>query len=225
MGEEVNLTFSHGSANWTTTGGRLSATSGSTVVFTAPDRAASITVTATATSVRCNPTITFTVIEPSGISQQQTAGTKVKHTKNKPDSGMKMDIYMLPDNVCFYNVESIELDANANDNGTYTGISDKSHHPSTDPTTNSMTVVAGLGTKAGAVDQAYSGYPAGRPPFTPGTRTWSIPTNFRVGSGAWKLITNVTQQHTLAGDGTSLTTTKAGGSSPTVQVSDSTSGY
>jgi len=223
VGEEVNLTFSGGTATWTTTGGRLSSDSGATVRFTAPDRAASITITATGST--CTATIPFNVVEPSDVAQRQTPGTNVKHTVNKPSTGMKMDIYLLPDDVCFYNVETIEEEATANDTGVYALIDDKAHHPDTTPSTNSMTVVAGLGTKCNGQDKAYSGYPLGTPPFAPGSRIWVIPTNFRVGGGAWKLIKPVTQQHTLASDGTTLTMSKAGGPSPAIQVSDSTSSY
>jgi hypothetical protein len=223
VGEEVNLTFSHGSATWTTTGGRLSPTSGSAVMFTAPDSAATITITATASIGKAN--IKFDVVQISDIVQKQTPGTHVKHKRNKPNSGMKMDIYFLPDDVCFYNVETIEEEAQATDTGTYAKIDDKAHNPDSTPSTNSMTVEAGLGTKCNDRDKAYSGFPKGSPPFAPGSRTWSIPTNYRVGSGDWKLIKNVTQQHTLAADGTTLTTSKSGGTSPPIQVRDPTSDY
>jgi hypothetical protein len=152
-------------------------------------------------------------------------GTGVKHRHNKPDSGIKMDIYILPDDVSFYNIETIEDEVNAVDTGVYASMTDKGHHPTTVPTTNSTTVVPGLGTKANDTDTAYSGYPAGLPPFAPGSRIWDIPTKFCAAGGAWKEFKTVRQQHTLAADGTTLTTTKAGGSSPPVQVSDPTSTY
>jgi len=227
VGEEVTLTFSGGLATWNATAGKLSVQAPNTadhVIWTAPDRAAS-PVTITATGAGCTATVSFNVVEPSGVRQQRNPGTGIKHTVNKPDSGMKSTSYYLPDDVCFYNIETLEDEVNAVDTGVYALMTDKGHHPSTTPSTCSMTVVAGLGTKENATDTVYSGYPAASPPYAPGSRTFNIPTKFCVAGGAWKQIELVVQQHVLANDGASLTSSKAGASTPTIKVADPTSNF
>jgi hypothetical protein len=223
VGEEVAVSFSQGSARWTTTGGTLAPAEGNTVIFTAPDRTSSVTITATGR--RCTATLTFTVIEPCAVFQRRVPGTGVRHTHNKPNIGMMMNVYLPPDTVNFYNVETIEEEVDAIDTGCYAAISTRTHSPSTTPDTCTQNVVSGLGTRVNARDEAYSGYPAGSPPFTPGCRLWNIPVKFRVGSGAWRHFTVVAQIHVLGSDGTTLTCSKGGGTAGPIQVSDETSSY
>lgn len=225
VGEAVILTFSDGNASWSTSGGTLSPPSGNvnSVTWTAPNGAAqSITITAQGTD--CSATISFQVVQPTSRKQIQQPPTNVIHTHNEPDSGMYMEIFLVPDDVCFYNVEIIEEECNATDTGVYALMTDKGHHPSTIPTQGTMTVASGLGTLLAGIDKIYSGYPGTPPPFAPGSRTWKIPFNFRViGTTAWTFVQNTTQLHTLAADGQTLQCSKAGGSSPQFKVSDPTS--
>jgi hypothetical protein len=87
----------------------------------------------------------------------------------------------------------------------------------------SNTVVAGLGTQdLPPPDCAYSGHCGGSPPFTPGSITLTIPYEYRVGGGAFHRITTVSQVHTLAADGSTLTTTKAGASGTTTVATATT---
>src|SRR5206468_1322184 len=80
----------------------------------------------------------------------------------------------------------------------------------------SNTVVAGFGTQdQPPPDCAYSGDCGGSPPFTPGSVTLSIPYEYSVDGGGFHFIVNVPQVHTLAADGSTLTTTKAGASGTT----------
>lgn len=222
VGEEVKLTFSLGKADWTASKGKLSPKKGAGVTFTAPDRAASVTIKAVGSG--CTAAITFTVVEPSSVNMRRRPGTGVKHTNNRPDSGMQTEIYIFPDNVCFYNMEFLEDEINAVDTGVYALMTDKGHHPNTNFLGCSMTVVSGLGTKANAFDTCYSGYPAAAPPYAPGSRVFNIPWKFRVGSGTAKKFAAARQQHTLAADGTTLSTSKAGASAA-CRVNDPTSGF
>ncbi len=223
VGEEVGVTFSRRTARWTTTGGTISPTEGNTVLFTAPDRAGVVTITAEGRG--CTSTITFTVIEPSAVLQRRAPGTGIKHTHNKPDIGMMMRVYLAPDCVNFQHVETIEEEVDAVDTGCYAQIRTRTHSPSTSPDTCTSHVEPGLGTRVYARDEIYSGRPSGSPPFAPGSRIWNIPVKFRVRGGAWRQFTTLTQVHTLAADGTTLTCSKGGGTSPAIQVSDPTSDY
>jgi hypothetical protein len=224
VGEEVTLTFSLGNASWTTSGGKLSSTSGPSVTFAAPDRAASVTVTASGSSCTC--AITFDVVEPSEARRQQKPGTGIEHTKNRPDIGIATDLYLFPDDVCFYNVEYKEKDVIAVTSGVYDQrpLKGMGHHPSRNFWTFSMTVVSGLGTKVNSPgDQAYSGDPMTPAPFAPGSISFDIPYVFRVAGGAEKQFATVRQIHTLANDGT-LTVSKAGATA-TLQVSSDSSSF
>lgn len=219
VGEEVELTFSQGSARWRTTGGRLSARRGASVRFTAPDRAASATVTAV--GANCTATITFTIVEPSGVRMLRSPGTGVRHRQNRPDSGMRTDIYLLPDTVCFYNIEYSEVDCPAVCTGVYTPFNGVGHDASPAVLSLGMIVVPGLGTQANATDGIYSGDPGTAAPFAPGNITFDIPYRFRVGRGRWKQFATVRQQSSLAANRSTLMSVKAG-ASVTCRVSDPT---
>src|SRR5713101_5209824 len=181
VGEEVHLTFSLGSAAWTAPGASLSSNSGSTVTLTAPERAASITVSATGSG--CTAHLTFQVVEPSGARRKQKPGTNLKHKLNRPSIGIKTDLYVLPDDVCFYNIEYRELDVTAVTSGVYDGppLKGSGHHPNPGFLTFSMTVEPGYGTKVNSGgDQAFSGDTGTPPPFAPGSISFDIPYVFRV---------------------------------------------
>jgi hypothetical protein len=145
VGEQVDLTVSGGSATWSLSGGgKLSATSGASVRFTAGDRAASATITATAPSSTC--TITFTIVEPSGGSMTRYPGTGIKHSINRPDVGIQTAIYFLPDDVCFYRLQYHEVDVPCVCTGVYTPFNGVGHDPHPATLSLSQDVVAGLGT-------------------------------------------------------------------------------
>lgn len=222
VGEEVTLKFSLGNASWSTIAGRLSSLSGASVVFTAPDRAASVTVTATGSG--CTATITFTVVEPSSVRMRRYPGTGVKHTVHRPDVGIRTEIYLLPDDVCFYNVSYHEVDVHAVCSGVYSPFTGLGHDPHPATLGMSMTVIAGLGTKANAMDSVYSGDPGTLPPFPPGSEVYDIPYEFKVGAGPWKQFATVRHDCSLATDGVTLTVTKAGATG-TVRVGDSSSSF
>src|SRR3954452_14951759 len=104
VGEPVRLTFSLGSANWTLTGtgtglGKLSTRSGAIVTYTAPDRATSVSITATGSG--CTASITLETIEPSGMRMERSPHTKGNHKKYKTSVGFIADVYILPADVSF----------------------------------------------------------------------------------------------------------------------------
>jgi len=213
VGEEVTLTFSAGSANWTITGGKLSATIGTKVTFTAPDRAVSITITATGSA--CSASITFTIIEPSGVSMKRVSGTNVLHTQGTPSVGIKTDIYILPSTVSFENIDISEDDAIGIVTGYFIGTSlDGIHHAGHGAGTwvPVGTVTAGNGSKVDGHDDAHVILNASfGTPYSAGTFDWAIPWKFRVGSGTAKKFTTVHQRFTIDSNG-AMTVSKAGAS-------------
>jgi hypothetical protein len=77
------------------------------------------------------------------------------------------------------------------------------------------TVVAGMGTQSALGDCACSGDCNTAPPFVAGSISFSIPYEYRVGTGAFRAITNVPQLHSLAADLSTLTSSKAGANGST----------
>jgi hypothetical protein len=222
VGEEVAVTFSLGSATWTKSGGgTLSATSGATVTYTAPDTGGSVTLTATGSG--CTASITFTFVAPSAVNMRIYPGTGTLHTQNRPDIGMKTAIYFGPDDVSFYNIQYHEVDIACVANGVYAPFNGLGHdaHPAT--LSASTDVVSGSGTRMNARDTVFSGDPATAAPFAAGTETYDIPYEYKVGGGSFHRFATVRQQAALAADGT-LTATK-GGASATKRVSDASSSY
>jgi outer membrane protein OmpA-like peptidoglycan-associated protein len=219
VGEEVNLTHSAGSATWATIGplgrvrGLLSADTGSSVVLTAPDTKQLITVTA-GTAM-----IVFTVIAPSGVLRDRFPATGIKHKQDRPDSGIQTQSFLLPDTVNFYNVQYHEVDVPAVANGVYVRFNGVGHdpHPATISVVN--TVVPRKGTGPNGRDSAYSGDPGTPAPFAPGSITFSIPYEYKVGSGAFHRFATVNHVNTLAADASTLTTDKAGAHGDTTVAS------
>jgi hypothetical protein len=221
VGEEVELTVSGGSATWSVSaGGRLSGTSGASVTFTAGDRAASATITAQTPTSTC--AITFTIVEPSGVSMTRYPGTGIKHTINRPNVGIQTAIYFLPDDVCFYRLEYHEVDVPCACTGVYTPFNGVGHDPHPATLSLSQDVVAGHGTKCNAMDSVYSGDPGTPPPFAPGTELFPIPYEYRVIGGGWHRFATVNQLCALAG--TNLTASKGGANGATT-VAAATSAY
>ncbi len=231
VGEEVNLTHSPGSATWSTTEGAapLSATGGTKILFTAPDTAPAtakrIIVTAGAA------TIALDVVAPTSVAQEREPGTGVKHTKDQPNSGIGSKTFLGPDTVNFNKVRWRELDvAGVATPGVYSCNPFSAGHcgaggggaPCADNAL-SDTVVAGKGTQdLPPPDCAYSGFCGTAPPFAPGSVTLSIPYEYKVGAGAFHRFFVVTQQHTLAADASTLTTSKAGASGTTTVATATT---
>ena len=212
VGENVTLTHSSScSVTWATTAGTIFPV-GNTAVLTAPDTAQSITVTAGGASK------TFNVIAPTSVAMDIAPGSGVKHTKNNPDSGILARVFLGPDTVNFTNVSYRELDVAGVPSpgaGAYSCNPFSSGHcvgavgGACPPILMTNTVVATKGTKADDMDCAYSGHCKRTPPFTPGSITLTIPYEYRVGTGSFHSITNVTQVHTLAKDASTLTTDKS----------------
>lgn len=221
VGEQVTLTHSSGDPTtaWASTAaGTLSAPVGASTTFTAPDTAQTVTVTAGGASIR------FTVLAPTGVFMERVIGSAVKHNKDFPDSGLLLDVFLLPDNVNFRNVRYRELDVTGitfPPGGAYSCNPASGGHctpaglaPCGDKEVLDL-VVAGKGSKSRLGDCAYSGHCGGAPPFAPGMLFLMIPYEYRVGPGPFRLFSVVLQMHTLAADATTLTTNKSNASGST----------
>ena len=221
VGEEVTLTYSCGSATWSKSGGgTLSSTSGASVTFTAPDRAGSVTITATGSG--CTKSITLTIVEPSGLVMRRASGSGVRHTTGRPEAGFRATPHFQPADVSFYNIETREQDVAAVASGAYSVWSGIGHSPNSS-FISSGTAVAGVGTPMNGVDNIYSGDPGGSPPFAPGVLTFNIPWEFRVGAGTPKVFATVQHRQSInaAGD----VTISKGGVSVTARRGDPTTSW
>ena len=221
VGEKVDLTHAPGSATWTTTGGKLNATTGVKVRLTAPDTAQTITVTAGAAS------IDFKVIAPNDV-HMDLSNKNVKHQKFHADSGIATQPFLLPDNVNFSNVSYHELNTGAvvTTPGAYSCLSGRGHCrtksggvcPELFMTDN---VVAGKGTEAVSFDCIYSGDCQQSAPFTPGSITFAIPWEYQVGSLGFHKFATVDQLSELAADGVTLRSKKIKAEGSTTVDADS----
>lgn len=195
VAEKVTLTVSPaGSYNWSVSGGgTLSSTSGSSVVFTAGDRASTSVVTAA--NGPCSCTITFTVVEPSDAYQVQFDGTLHEAT-GTTSGGFMGTTYLEPKDVSFENIEINEGTCPA----TATGIRAPSNG-NIHPEWSSWATVGGGSDATGSVVQG----PNHDPScvyfdfiFTNvgslrgvGTFEWRIPWRFRVNGGSDKAFTTL----------------------------------
>lgn len=211
VGEDVILTHSPGNAIWRTTAGTLLPRTGVNVIFTAPDTAQTVTVTAGRAS------IAFDVIAPDDVHMDPFAGTGVKHTQNAADSGIETVPFLLPDTVNFLNVTYRELNTGATvtNPGPYSCFRNFGHcrtraGGACPPLAMTDTVVAGKGTQAFLNDCVYSGDCQQAPPFVAGAITFNIPYEYRVGRGRFRRFRVVTQVSALDADLTTLTSDKAG---------------
>lgn len=222
VGEEVTLTVSPAPANWTVSGaGTVSPSSGATVTFRAGDRAGSATVTATGSGRTCS--ITFTVIEPSGL--RMVRNSNVRHTQGQPNCGFLATPYVLPDTVSFHNTEIRELNSQFTGQGYFLPFNGATHQPSSQTASAWFTVAecqTGQGSPAGCNDEVYSGYTGAA--VTAGLLTAPCTWEFRVGSGASKAISPALE-HRSAVTATGDCTTSKGGASETTHLNDPTSGY
>ena len=197
VGEEVDLTVSPDPATWTIISGRgtLTPSAGSVakVTFAASDAAGSVTIKATAPSG--DATITLTVVEPSSWSMERKPGSSLRHTAGRPDCGWKGIMYVHPDDVNFYNIETREKDSqyagtgsSAGANGTYHG-----NYPPPDGASDWFPITRhapGAGSTDDVPDTIYSGddptATGNAPPFNAGSGHFPITMQWRVGTGAPK---------------------------------------
>ncbi len=227
VGEEVLLTYSGGSTTWSTTGGTLDSTTGPQVKLTAPDDARAVIV------VGGTATITFGVVAPSGVHMDRLSG--VRHERNHADFGIFTLHFILPDTVNFSNVIFQEVDVGAvvSTPGAFDCFAGNDHcgkggSGGCGDLLLTDTVVSGKGTQAlpiagGGTDCVYSGDCQKTPPFVPGTLSFTIPYEYKVGpGGTYRRFSSAFHLSGLASDGVTLIAEKAGVKAA-IKVSDGTS--
>jgi hypothetical protein len=222
VGEEVTLTVDPAPATWSVSGaGTVSPSSGASVTFRAGERAGSATVTAEGAGCCCS--ITFTVVEPSGIMMSRTS--LVRHRKGKPDCGFLARPYVLPNSVSFQNIEVREKNSKATATGYFLLFNGTRHQPEPQNESDWFTAqecCEGLGSPADCHDEIYSGYP-GVPTPSVGLMTFPITWEFRVAGGGEKAMPDFEQRHAVTSAG--VCTTSKGGASETTNLNDEDSGY
>lgn len=194
VGEEVGLTYSKGSAAWSITSGtgRISPSSGAQTTFTASDTAGDVAITATGGG--CTATITFTVVIPSGWTMNRQPSTNLQHTQGRPDCGWKGIMYVHPNDVNFYNIETREKDSLCVGLNSYISFNNLWHgnYPQPDRVSSWFPIVSHSdtdGSTDNAPDRIYSGDP-GAPatgnstPFTAGSHHFPITMQWRIGTGS-----------------------------------------
>jgi hypothetical protein len=206
VGEEVTFTGSQ-AGTWKASAGKpATAPSGPKLVWTAPDRAATVTIELTVDKAKATKTIT--VLEPTGIF-----GTKIGADFTFPagtqGAGMKLTFNYTPMNVSFGNVFAREVSGEASNITGYfkSQTAAELHHDSGDTFTR-----IGADNKDTAPDTAsFSGEPK---PWKDGGWDWVIPNKFKTvtEAGDGKQFTTVTQSFKLEGPPNAgrSTVTKAG---------------
>lgn len=207
VAEEISIDSTE-TATWTVSGGgTVAPASGPSTLFTAPDTAGAVTVTATyAGGGHCD--ITYTVLAPTGVTM--TKVSEVAYPAGAQGAGMFTDVFFTPNNVSFYNLEILEIPGPAsNVTGYFTNYTANQlrHTPST------TWFGIGLDNKLTQQDQAAFAVSL-PPPWYPGGWDWIIPWNYRrVGSGgAGYLISNVTQSFRITSTNGTSSVSKAGAS-------------
>jgi hypothetical protein len=176
VGEEVSLSLkpSAGAVDWEVTASKdatISPQNGATTTLTAEDTAATVTVKATK-SGRVLAQSQFTIVEPQ--SESAIPPTSIDtFPAGTQGVGMHLEITVAPTDVCFDNVEMIELPGPAsNITGYYTQFpaSSLAHAPNPSWVT--------LSSDNKWLDHAaQSGYPS---PWSKGAFDWDIPMRWRV---------------------------------------------
>lgn len=132
-------------------------------------------------------------------------GTRKKHRRGRPSSGMIAERWITPVDVSFLAVQVREREVNAVGTGCYEQHlreNNVGHHP--EAAWRRITSVESQGSKVDGYDQiAFEGSRCD------GTATYSIPWEFRVGGGAAKVFATVDQVGTFTRAGR-VSITKAG---------------
>jgi hypothetical protein len=189
-GEEVDLTYSLGQADWAAVGaaGTLNAVAGPMVTFTAGDTAGSVTITATGGG--CTATLTLTVVLPASFTMKRRVGTNLGHTHGRPDCAWFGTMMVHPDTVNFYRVRVRELNSTITLGGSYNipawvGLK----HQGDAQTESAFFGMAGhtdaQGSEVALADNIATGDPGAAStgaavPFTPGTHSFPIDWQWQV---------------------------------------------
>lgn len=196
VGERVRVTFSLGEADWTLAGdGFLSSPTGQTIVYRAPSRAQ--TVTLTATGGGCTATKTFNIIAPNAVRMRRR---DTLHRLNTVSIGMHTDIFILPDTVNFHAIDIREVDAALAASGVFAPLAGRGHIRNPPSGVGSAvsaltTVTPGFGTKIDGIDNIILGFLVTPPAAAVGRGEWTIPWEYALHGGTFRRFHTVHQVH------------------------------
>ena len=151
-----------------------------------------VEVVAVADGCRCS--ITFDVVEPSGVVMRRKQGTEKWHERGRPSTGMITEVWITPAGVSFRAATFREQDAFAVGTGCFKKFSE-ANRVGHDPDINwaSVESVDEDGAKLDWNDQVM----AWGDDRCDGSFTWSIPWEFRVRDGPAKVFAIVEQTATV----------------------------
>lgn len=215
VGEEVNLTFvpAH-NATWKIEqgSGTLSATTGKTVKFTAPNNPGTQSVTTI--SATCDDddevaSISFTTIKPSGVILEKNANLSTSATSPLTLTTVCF-VYITPDDVNFEKIQVLEDDCVSEASGYWSYKDNYPHYQPPfnpqPPPANMSGHVDGKGTKVQVQDKVQSVTRGG--PYYDGSFKWDIPWRYGIGGSDQGIFATVTMKSTLTT--TTLSHTKGG---------------
>jgi hypothetical protein len=201
VGEEVKFTAPK-AGKWTASAGTpATLPNGATFDWTAPDRAASVTIKFEADGKES--TVSMTVIEPDEIKAVKK--DEIASAAGRQGAGMHLTFNYYPKKVSFGNVEAKEVSGGATNLSGYFLTHGMPHWHNSGDTFFPIQ----QDNQDSATDTAsFSGYPK---PWAKGGWDWQIPNHFRVKTegGDGKKFTTVTQAFSMTADGES-TVKKAG---------------
>jgi hypothetical protein len=229
VGEEVKLTITPATLSpikWSITGdGKLSATSGSTVTFTAHDTASKPKITADYAGTKVD--VEFEVVAPTVPTITRLSSLNGNYPAGQAGTGMTCQFQYNPTDVSFYRIEILE------DPGPATNVTGYfAQNPPFTPAMlfhnpNPSFVAVGQDNKlaAGIADTAAYAVSipngtGGWPAWSNGGWDWIIPNRYRVigaSNTTGHLIGNVTQSFTIAASG--ATTVTKQGAGPAASIS------
>jgi hypothetical protein len=220
VGEQVNLYFNPAlpttNITWSVPAGSLSVTNNSsTNLFTAPDNATNVTVTATIGSMPVN--FYFQVFAPTGVVFVKLGE---KHTQGSLDAGFHAQCILSPTNVSFYNIEISEMNATYTGSGCFAFINGQIHKTWTQQGAGWLT--PGQNNYLNPeVDYTYvSSVPATGP--GPGTDSCPIPWNYRTHGATNDGYNFATLTSSAIATANTCTKSKNGMNSTTFNISDPT---
>ncbi len=227
VGEVVTVTVSPASAStWYVTSGvgTLSNPSSGQVTLTAGDTA-STNLTVTATVNGSNYSKTFTVVAPSGVFAERQNSTGVFHQWGQPSAGMKLWLYVLPDDVNFENVYIQEGCSDVVANGYFLYQNNNPTYAHTPGAWNKVSYQPIAGKGSVFSNDTAQGGSDNHTPYITGNFTWTIPYSYKVGASGTERgpFTSVNQTKSITSTG-AMTVTK-GAASVTTQLNDPTTSY
>lgn len=211
VGEEVTLRLNpspSSTVSWSIAGqGSLSSTTGSSVIFTAHERASSPSITASYDSYSCS--VSFDVVEPSSISMVKVGDGRT--VDNPLGVLMTLVMYVGPEDVNFSKLMIAEQECPAVCTGYYAYKNGLNHIPGADAQV-SDTLVVGRGWLCNGFDTASLGSQGA--PYSNGEFRWPIPTHYVInGNSYWFITVDQVGSLEIGTDGkATLTLSKAGAS-------------